>query len=54
MFNIYWQKPNINFADVPNKIIIYRPGVQKLQTGTVSFPDQEKLLEKVLGDSYKR
>ena len=29
--------------------ITYRPGVYNLQTRTVTFPDQEKLLEKVDG-----
>ena len=27
--------------------MIYRPGIDNLQTRTVTFPDQEKLLEKV-------
>ena len=27
--------------------ITYRPGLLNLQTRTVSFPDQDKLLEKV-------
>ena len=30
-----------------NKSTIYRPDVHNVQTRTVSFPDQEKLLEKV-------
>ena len=38
--------------------MIYRPGIYNLQTRTVTYPDQEKLLEKVDGgqiqDSYKR
>ena len=29
--------------------IIYRPGILNLQTGIVSFPDQQKLLEKADG-----
>ena len=43
--------PNINivqnFGHVQNKSIIYRPGIYNLQTRTVTFSDQEKLLEKV-------
>ena len=35
---------NIN---VQNKSIIYRPGIYNLQTRTVTFPDQEKLRQKV-------
>ena len=31
------------------RILIYRPGLHNLQTRTVSFPDQEKVLEKVDG-----
>ena len=27
------------------KGIIYRPGIYNLQTGTVTFPDQEKFLK---------
>ena len=27
--------------------MIYRPGIYNLQTRTLTFPDQEKLLEKV-------
>ena len=38
-----------NFGHVPNKSIVYRPGIYNLQTKTVTFPDQEKLLEKVDG-----
>ena len=29
------------------KSIIYRPGIYNLQTITLTFPEQEKLLEKV-------
>ena len=29
--------------------MIYRPDIHNVQTRTVSFPDQEKLLEKVDG-----
>ena len=35
-----------NLGYVKNKIIIYKPGMYNLQTRTVTFPDQEKLLEK--------
>ena len=30
-----------------NKSIIHRPGIYNLQTRTVTFPHQKKLLEKV-------
>ena len=30
-----------------NKSIIYRPNIYNLYTRTVTFPDQEKLLEKI-------
>ena len=33
--------------------MIYRPGVHNLQTRTVSFPDQEKFLQKVDGGELK-
>ena len=36
-----------NFGHVQNKTIIYRPGIYNLQIRTVTFSDQEKLLEKV-------
>ena len=36
-----------NFGHVQNNSIIYRPGTYNLQTRTLSFPEQEKLLEKV-------
>ena len=36
-----------NFGHVQNKTIIYRPGIYNLQIRTVTFPDQEKLLEKL-------
>ena len=36
-----------NFVHVRNKSIIYRPGIYNLQTRTITFPGQEKLLEKV-------
>ena len=36
-----------NFAHVQNKGLIYRPSIYNLQTATVTFPVQEKLLEKV-------
>ena len=36
-----------NFGHAQNKSIIYRHGIYNLQTGTVAFPDQELLLEKV-------
>ena len=36
-----------NFGHVQNKSIIYRPGIYNLQTRTLTFPEQEKLLEKV-------
>ena len=43
--------PNINivqnFGHVQNKSIIYRPDIYNLQTRTLTFPEQEKLLEKV-------
>ena len=38
-----------NFGHVQNKSIICRPGIYNLQTRTVTFPHQEKLLEKVDG-----
>ena len=38
-----------NIGHVQNKIIIYRPGIYNIQTRTVAFPDQEKLLEQVDG-----
>ena len=34
------------FVHVENKIIIYIPGIDDKQTGTVTFSGQEKLLEK--------
>ena len=44
---------NINIVQisghVQNKSIIYRPGINNLQTRTVTFLDQEKFLEKVCG-----
>ena len=43
-----------NFGHVQNKSMIYLSGINNLQTRTVSFPDQEKVLEKVDGDSFKR
>ena len=36
-----------NFEHVQNKSIIYRPVICNLQTRTVTFPDQEKLLENI-------
>ena len=36
-----------NLGHIQNKSIIYRPSIYNLLTGTVSFPDQEQLLEKV-------
>ena len=33
-------------GNVQNKNIIYRPGIYNLHTRTVTFQDQEKLLEK--------
>ena len=36
-----------NFGHVQNKSIIYRPDIYNLQTRTLTFPDQEKLLERV-------
>ena len=36
-----------NFGHVQNKSIIYRPEIYNLQTRTVTFLDQEKLLEKI-------
>ena len=36
-----------NFGHVQNVRIICRPGIYNLQTRTVTFPYQEKLLEKV-------
>ena len=36
-----------NFGHVQNKTIIYRPGIYNLHTRTITFPDQEKLLEKI-------
>ena len=36
-----------NFGHVQNASIICRPGIYNLQTRTVTFPYQEKLLEKV-------
>ena len=36
-----------NFRHVQNKSIIYRPGIYNLQTRTLIFSDEEKLLEKV-------
>ena len=35
------------FRTCPKKSIIDRPGIYNLQTRTVTFPDQEKLLGKV-------
>ena len=35
------------FLHVQNKSIIYRPDIYNLQTRTVTFPDQDKLLEKI-------
>ena len=37
-----------NFGDVQNENKIYRPAIYNLQTRTVTFPDQQKLLEKIL------
>ena len=46
-----WKYANINivqnFGNVQNNSIIYRHGIYNLQTGSVTFPNQEKLLEKV-------
>ena len=43
--------PNINivqnFGHFQNKGLIYRPGIYDLETRTLTFPEQEKLLEKV-------
>ena len=36
-----------NLGHIQNKSIIYRPSIYNLLTATVSFPDQEQLLEKV-------
>ena len=36
-----------NFGHVQNKSIIYRAGIYNLLTRTVTFPEQEKLLEKL-------
>ena len=36
-----------NFGHVQNKSITYRPGIYNLQTRTLTFPDQEILLERV-------
>ena len=36
-----------NFGHIQNKSIIYRPGIYNLQTRTLTFPEQEKLLEKL-------
>ena len=38
-----------NFGHIQNKSIIRRPGIYNSQTRTVTFPHQEKLLEKVDG-----
>ena len=38
-----------NFGHIQNKSIIYRTGIYNLQSRTVTFPDQEKLLKKVDG-----
>ena len=35
------------FLHVQNKSIIYRPDIYNLNTRTVTFPDQDKLLEKI-------
>ena len=37
-----------NFGLVKSKRIIYRPGIYNLQTRTLTFPEQEKLLEKLI------
>ena len=53
IFNKSSKHSNINIAQdfgyVQNKIMFYEPGIHNLQTRTVSFPDQEKLLEKADG-----
>ena len=36
-----------NFGHTQNKSIIYRSGIYNLQTRTLTFPEQEKLLEKL-------
>ena len=36
-----------NVGPVQNKSIVYRPGIYNIQTRTIAFPDQKKLLEKV-------
>ena len=36
-----------NFGHVKNKSVIYRPDIYNLQTRTLTFPEQKKLLEKV-------
>ena len=36
-----------NSGHVQNKSILYRPGIYNLQTGTLTFPEKEKLLEKL-------
>ena len=36
-----------NFGHAQNKSIIYRSDIYNLQTRTSTFPDQEKLLERV-------
>ena len=36
-----------NFGHVQNKSIIYRTGIYNLQTRTLTFPEQEILLEKL-------
>ena len=38
-----------SFEHLQNKSTIYRPDISTLQTRTVTFLDQEKLLEKVDG-----
>ena len=35
------------YCPVQNKFVTYRPGIYNLQTRTVTFPDQEKLRQKV-------
>ena len=37
-----------NFGVVKSKSIIYRPGIYNLQARTLTFPEQEKLLEKLI------
>ena len=37
-----------NFGLVKSKSVIYRPGIYNLQTRTLTFPEQEKLLEKLI------